>query len=85
MTTSHLWQLAEIHALFDWSTVAVLGVNLTLEGPKLAVDVETPLKKLDDAIRISAERGWLKMLGVKEGLEDLMHVKSWDDLKRMGC
>ena len=26
--------------------------------------------------------GWLWMLGAKAGLEDLMDVKSWDDLKR---
>jgi len=82
MTTSHLWQLAETHALFDWSYVAVPGVGLTLEGPKLAVIVDAPLDRLDEAIRRSAEGGWLKMLGTKAGLEDLMHVKSWDDLKQ---
>ena len=82
MTTSHLWQLAETHALFDWSRVVGLRMSLTLEGPKLQVIVEAPLKKLDEAIRISAERGWLRMLGVETGLEDLMDVKSWDDLKR---
>jgi hypothetical protein len=82
MTTSHLWQLAETHALFDWSRVVGLRMSLTLEGPKLQVVVEAPLKKLDEAIRISAERGWLRMLGVETGLEDLMDVKSWDDLKR---
>ncbi|MFZ8807869.1 MAG: PaRep2b protein [Pyrobaculum sp.] len=82
MTTSHLWQLAETHALFGWSRVIELRVNLTLEGPKLAVEVETPLEKLDDAIRISAEGGWLKMLGTRAGLEDIKHVKSWDELKR---
>jgi hypothetical protein len=82
MTTSHLWQLAETHALFGWSRVVELRMNLTLEGPKPAVEVEAPLENLDDAIRISAEGGWLKMLGVEAGLEDLMHVKSWDDLKR---
>jgi hypothetical protein len=27
MTTSHLWQLAETHALFDWSYVTVSGVS----------------------------------------------------------
>ncbi len=82
MTTSHLWQLAETHALFGWSRVVKLRMNLTLEGPKLAVEVEAPLENLDDAIRRSAERGWLKMLGVEAGLEDLLHAKSWDDLKR---
>jgi len=82
MTSSHLWQLAETHALFGWSRVVELRMNLTLEGPKLAVTVEAPLENLDDAIRESAEGGWLKMLGTKAGLEDLMHVKSWDDLKR---
>jgi hypothetical protein len=82
MTTSHLWQLAETHALFDWSYVAVPGVGLTLEGPKLAVIVDAPLDRLDETIRRSAEGGWLKMLGTKAGLEDLMHVKSWDGLKQ---
>ncbi len=33
-----------------------------------------PLDKLDEAIKRSAEGGWLKMLGIKAG--------SWDDLKR---
>jgi hypothetical protein len=74
MSTSHRWQLAETHALFDWSYVAVLGVSLTLEGPKLAVTVEAPLERLDKAIKKSAEGGWLKMLGIKAG--------SWDGLKR---
>ncbi len=82
MSTSHLWQLAETHALFDWSRVVGLRMNLTLEGPKLVVMVEAPLENLDKAIRRSAEGGWLKTLGNKEGLGDLMHVKSWDDLKR---
>jgi hypothetical protein len=82
MSTSHLWQLAETHALFDWSYVAVRGVGLTLEGPKPQFHAHTSLEKLDEAIRRSAEGGWLKMLGTKAGLEDLMHVKSWDDLKR---
>jgi len=53
MSTSHLWQLAETHALFDWS-VGGLRMTLTLEGPKLQVMVEAPLKKLDEAIRRSA-------------------------------
>jgi len=82
MTTSHLWQMAETHALFDWSKVVGHRMNLTLEGPKLAVTVEAPLEELDEAIRKSAEDGWLKTLGDKEGLEDLKHVKSWDGLKR---
>jgi len=82
MTTSHLWQLAETHALFGWSRVVGLRMNLTLEGPKLVVMVEAPLKNLDEAIRESAEGGWLRMLGTKAGLEDIMHVKSWDGLKR---
>jgi len=73
MTTSHLWQLAETRALFGWSVVG-LRMTLTLEGPKLAVEVEAPLENLDDAIRISAEGGWLKMLGIK--------AESWDGLKR---
>jgi hypothetical protein len=44
MSTSHLWQLAETHALFGWSVVG-LRMNLTLEGPKLAVTVEAPLRR----------------------------------------
>jgi hypothetical protein len=74
MSTSHRWQLADTHALFDWSYVAVLGVSLTLEGPKLAVTVEAPLERLDKAIKWSADGGWLKMLGVK--------AESWDGLKQ---
>jgi hypothetical protein len=81
MSTSHLWQLAETHALFGWSVVE-LRMTLTLGGPKLQVVVEAPLEKLDEAIKRGAEGGWLKMLGTKAGLEDLMHVKSWDDLKQ---
>jgi len=81
MGTSHLWQLAETHALFGWSVVG-LSMTLTLEGPKLMVDVETPLEKLDETISRSARNGWLKVLGVETGLEDLMHVKSWEGLKR---
>ena len=81
MTTSHLWQFAETHALFGWSVVG-LSMSLTLEGPKLVVVVGAPLKNLDDAIRESAEGGWLKMLGTKAGLEDLIHVKNWDGLKQ---
>jgi hypothetical protein len=73
MSTSHLWQLAETHALFGWSIVG-LRMTLTLKGPKLAVDVETPLEKLDEAIKRSAESGWLKMLGVE--------AESWDGLKQ---
>jgi hypothetical protein len=74
MSTSHLWQLAETHALFDWSDVEVLGVGLTLEGPKPQFQARTSLEKLDDAIKKSAEGGWLKMLGIK--------AESWDGLKR---
>ena len=81
MSTSHLWQFAETHALFGWSVVG-LSMSLTLEGPKLVVVVGAPLENLDDAIRESAEGGWLKMLGTKAGLEDLIHVKSWDGLKQ---
>jgi hypothetical protein len=82
MGTSHLWQLAETHALFGWSGVAVFRVSLTLEGPKPQFHARTSLEKLDEAIRRSAEGGWLKRLGTKAGLEDLMHVKSWDSLKQ---
>ena len=80
MSTSHLWQLAETHALFGWSVVG-LRMSLTLEGPKLAVMVEAPLENLDDAIKKSAESGWLKMLGIKaeswEGLKQRV-VENWD-------
>jgi hypothetical protein len=82
MSTSHLWQLAKTHALFDWPYVAVHGVNLTLEGPKPLFDTKTSLENLDNAIRISADGGWLRMLNDRKGVEDLMYVKSWDDLKR---
>jgi len=82
MGTSHLWQLAETHALFGWSNIAVSRVSLTLEGPKPQFQARTSLEKLDEAIRGSAEGGWVKMLGDKEGLEDIKHVKSWDELKR---
>jgi hypothetical protein len=74
MSTSHLWQLAETHALFDWPYVTVLGVGLTLEGPKPLFRASTSLEKLDEAIRRSAEGGWLKMLGIK--------AESWEELKR---
>jgi hypothetical protein len=50
------------------------NVGLTLEGPKPQFHAHTSLEKLDDAIRESAEGGWLKMLGVEAG--------SWDGLKR---
>jgi hypothetical protein len=73
MSTSHLWQLAETHALFDWS-VRGLRMNLTLEGPKLQAIVGAPLKNLYEAIRRSSEGGWLKMLGIK--------AESWDGLKQ---
>jgi len=74
MTTSHLWQLAETHALFGWSKIVELRMTLALEGPKLAVTVKTPLERLDKAIRESAEGGWLKMLGINAG--------SWVGLRR---
>ncbi len=73
MSTSHPWQLAETHPLFGWSVVG-LRMNLTLEGPKLAVTVEAPLEKLNEAIKKSAEDGWLKMLGIK--------AESWEGLKQ---
>jgi hypothetical protein len=72
MSTSHLWQFAETYALFGWSDAVRLRMSLTLEGPKLQVMVEAPLEKLDEAVRRSAEGGWLYMLGTKAGLEDLM-------------
>jgi len=74
MTTSYLWQLAETHALFDWSYITVFGVSLTLEGPKPQFRAHTSLDKLDEAIKRSAESGWLKMLGIK--------AESWDGLKQ---
>jgi len=82
MGTSHLWQLAETHALFGWPYISVHRVGLTLEGPKPQFRARTPLKNLDKAIESSAKNGWLRMLGTKAGLEDIIHVKSWDDLKR---
>jgi hypothetical protein len=82
MTTSHLWQMAETHALLDWSRVVGLRMTLILEEPKLQVIVEATLDRLDEAIMRSVEGGWLRMLSDKEGLEDFMYVKSWDGLKR---
>jgi hypothetical protein len=73
MSTSYLWQLAETHALFGWSVVE-LRMSLTLEGPKLQVAVEASLEKLNEAIRKSAEGGWLKMFGIK--------AESWEGLRR---
>jgi hypothetical protein len=81
MDTFHLWQLAETHALFGWSNITVSGVSLTLEGPKPQFQARTSLEKLDEVIKKSAVGGWLYMLGTKAGLEDLMRVKSWEDLK----
>jgi len=74
MGTSNLWQLAETHALFDWSYITAPGVSLTLEGPKLQFRAHTSLEKLDEAIKRSAEGGWLKRLGVE--------AESWDGLKQ---
>jgi hypothetical protein len=50
------------------------NVGLTLEGPKPQFQARTSLEKLNEAIRRSAEGGWLKMLGIK--------AESWDGLKR---
>jgi hypothetical protein len=74
MPTSHLWQLAETHALFGWSDISAPRVSLTLEGPKPQFRARTSLDKLDGAVRGSAEGGWLKRLGVEAG--------SWDGLKQ---
>jgi hypothetical protein len=74
MGTSHLWQLAETRALFGWSYVTVRGVGLTLEGPKPQYHTHASLDELDEAIRRSAESGWLKTLGIK--------AESWEGLKR---
>jgi len=57
-------------------------VGLTLEGLKPQFRARASLGKLDEVIRRSVEGGWLRMLGDMEGLEDLMHVKSWEGLKR---
>jgi hypothetical protein len=73
MGTSHLWQLAETHALFNWSDIVVSRVGLTLEGSKPQFRARTSLGELDRAIKKSAEDGWLKMLGIK--------AESWDGLK----
>jgi hypothetical protein len=74
MDTSHLWQLTETHALFNWSNITAFGVSLTLEGPKPLFYAYVPLDRLDEAIRRSAVGGWLKMLGIKAG--------SWEELKQ---
>jgi hypothetical protein len=58
------------------------NVGLALEGLKPQFRARASLGKLDEVIRRSVEGGWLRLLGTKAGLEDLMHVKSWDDLKR---
>jgi hypothetical protein len=58
------------------------NVGLTLEGPKPQFRARASFGKLDEVIRRSVEGGWLRMLGTKAGLEDLMDVKSWDDLKQ---
>jgi hypothetical protein len=61
MGTSHLWQFAETHALFGWSVVG-LSMSLTLEGPKLVVDVEAPskssTKRSEEAQRAGGLRCW---------------------------
>jgi hypothetical protein len=86
MTTSYLWQLAETHALFDWTYIAVRGVGLTLEGPKPQFYAHTSHEKLDETIRRSAEGGWLKMLGVETeswyGLKQCV-VDHWDEVINM--
>ncbi len=74
MGSSHFWQVAETKVLFGWSDAVRLRVSLTLEGPRLQLYVHTPLGKLDEAVRRSAEGGWLKRLGIEAG--------SWDDLKQ---
>ncbi len=62
MGTSHLWQLAETHALFGWPYVAVPRVNLTIEGPKLAVIVDAPsrtsTRRSRGARRAGGSRCW---------------------------
>ncbi|MFP3292281.1 MAG: PaRep2b protein, partial [Thermoproteus sp.] len=74
MGSSYFWQVAETKVLFGWSDAVGLRVGLTLEGPRLIFLVHAPLDKLDEAVRRSAEGGWLKRLGVK--------AKIWDELKR---
>ncbi len=70
MAASHLWQLAETHALFDWSVVG-LRMSLTLEGPKLAVIVDAPsrgsTRRLGGARRAGGLRGWALRRGAGRG------------------
>jgi hypothetical protein len=49
MSTSHLWQLAETKALFDWFHVTAFDVNSTLEGPKPQFRAHISLDRLDEA------------------------------------
>ncbi len=67
ITTSHLWQLAETHALFDWSYVTVPGVSLTLEGPKPQFHARASLEKLDEAIREARRAGGLRCWALRRG------------------
>jgi hypothetical protein len=53
----------------------VLRVSLTLEGPKPQFQARASLDKLDEAIKKSAEYGWLKMLDIK--------AESWDGLTQL--
>ncbi len=64
MSTSHLWQLAETKALFDWSVV-VLRMTLTLEGPKLAVIVEAPSRGSMRRSERARRAGGLKCLALE--------------------
>ncbi len=66
MSTSHLWQLAETRALFNWSVVG-LRMTLTLEGPKLAVTVEAPLRTSTRRLRRAQRAGGSRCLALRRG------------------
>jgi tetratricopeptide (TPR) repeat protein len=70
MTTSHLWQLAETHALFGWSVVG-LRMTLTLEGPKLQVVVEAPSKSSTRQSRGVRKVGGLRCWEPRRGWKTL--------------
>ncbi len=65
MVTSHLWQLAETHALFGWSVVG-LRMTLTLEGPKLQVVVEAPSTSSTRRSEEAQRAGGLRCLALRQ-------------------
>jgi tetratricopeptide (TPR) repeat protein len=67
MSTSHLWQLAETHALFGWSRVVELRMSLTLEGPKLAVIVDAPSRSSTRRSRRARRAGGLRCWASRRG------------------